>query len=332
MIKKRRTTIRDVAIAADVSIATVSKFINGLQHFSPEVEKKLKKAVQSLGYTLNPAARSMVTGKTGSVGLAILDITNPHYTGIIKGANRIALSRNYNLLVADLEENLAHEKSLMESLSSHVDGLIVSSRISSESIQRLEDMGKPVISFGKLVRQTISTVRTDGRLGAFMIGRHLTELDRKKIAYVGYPAASWDADRMAGLSEALAVRGLVPSIFRVDNLTVEEGRAITSSLLLGDRSHDAIVACNDLVALGLMYEAAMLGYNVPNDVCITGFDNIPFSRYTHPTLTTVDMRSELIGETAMTKLLSLIEHIDEETADIVLEPRLVLGESTRVNG
>ena len=103
-MKRTTPTIRDVAAAAGVSVATVSKYMNGAQRFSAPVEARLKEAIEHLGYRSNPLARSMITGETRTIGLAILDIRNPYFTNIVKGANRIALRHDYTLLLVDTEE------------------------------------------------------------------------------------------------------------------------------------------------------------------------------------------------------------------------------------
>jgi LacI family transcriptional regulator len=123
---EKKPTIRDVAAMAGVSIATVSKFINSTQRFTAAVERRIQAAIEQLGYYSNPLARSMITGKTGSVGVAILDISNPHFTSVVKGAHRIALEHGYNLLFVDTEESQAREDELLGALSRRVDGLIVS--------------------------------------------------------------------------------------------------------------------------------------------------------------------------------------------------------------
>jgi LacI family transcriptional regulator len=108
---KKRPTIRDVAARAGVSIATVSKYMNETQHFTPAVERKIRAAIDELQYHSNPLARSMITGRTGSVGVVILDIGNPHFTSLVKGSNRVALEHGYNLLFVDTEESQARETS-----------------------------------------------------------------------------------------------------------------------------------------------------------------------------------------------------------------------------
>src|SRR5436190_13430683 len=167
---KRKPTIRDVAAQAGVSIATVSKFINSTQRFTATVERRVQAAIDDLKYHSNPVARSMITGKTGSVGVAILDICNPHFTNIVKGANRIALEHGYNLLFVDTEESQAREDELLDALSRRVDGLIISTRMPDEQLHRVMDYGKPVILSGRPAPHGFPSIGIDAHAAAYMIG------------------------------------------------------------------------------------------------------------------------------------------------------------------
>ncbi|MDQ7988962.1 MAG: LacI family DNA-binding transcriptional regulator [Candidatus Dactylopiibacterium sp.] len=327
MSLKRPPTIRDVAAAAGVSTATVSKYINGLQRFTPEVEQRLTETIARLGYRLNQQARSMVTGQTRSFGLAVQDVRNPHFANIIKGANRVALEQDYNLLVVDVQERAAHERHLLEALAGRVDGLIVSSRLPDESLSWLTELGKPVVFFGRRDAPGIRCVRSDGHRAAYMLGRHLVDTGRRRIAYLGFPAARWDGERAAGLAEAMAANGLAPIRHAVEAPTMEGGQREASSLLMGEARPDAVVCYNDLVAIGLMHEAQALGLRVPEDVAIAGFDDVPVAAYLHPALTTVNMRSEEQGEVAMRLLLEAVRG-EGDASDILMEPRLVPRAST----
>lgn len=328
MSAKRPPTIRDVAAAAGVSTATVSKFLNGLQRFTPQVEERLTEVIARLGYRANQQARSMVTGQTRSFGLAVQDVRNPHFANIIKGANRVALERDYNLLVVDVQERAEHERHLLEALAGRVDGLIVSSRLPDESLQWLSELGKPVVFFGRRDAPGIRCVRTDGQRAACMLGRHLVETGRRRIAYLGFPVARWDGERLAGLTEALAESGLTPQTHAVDAPTMEGGQREASALLLAGTRPDAVVCYNDLVAIGLMHEAQALGLRVPEDVAIAGFDDIPVAAFMQPALTTVNMRSEEQGEAAMRLLLEAVCGQAQDASDVMLEPRLVPRAST----
>jgi DNA-binding LacI/PurR family transcriptional regulator len=325
---KRPPTIREVAAAAGVSIATVSKFINGQQRFSPEVEERLRQAIATLGYRLNPQARSMVTGRTRSFGLAVLDIRNPHFANIVKGANRVALESDYSLLVVDLEERPTHERSLLEALSSRVDGLIVSSRIPDDSIAWLAELGKPVVLFGQRPRPDIRCVRTDGYRGAYLLSQHLLKGGRKRVAYLGFPNARWNAERLTGLRSGMSEQGHTVSEFTVEWPTMDGGQQAAAAILAAQPRPDAVVAYNDLVAIGFMSEATRLGVKVPQDIAVAGFDDIPVARHMHPALTTVNMRSEEQGEAAMRLLLDALRNKSMSGDDILLEPQLIPRAST----
>jgi DNA-binding LacI/PurR family transcriptional regulator len=326
---KRPATLRDVAAAADVSIATVSKFVNSTQRFTAEVEARMRSAIAELGYQSNPFARSMITGQTGAIGMVILDIRNPHFTAIVKGANRVAVGRGYNLLFVDTEESRVPERELLETLSRRVDGLIVSSRLPEEAIAWLAELGKPVIFFGRLGRLGVHSVGSDGYRAAFMLGRHLLELGHRDVAYVGFKRSRWNQERQRGLNDALAEAGFAARPFEVDTPNAEAGERIASKVLLAPQRPDAVVAYNDLIALGLMSEAGTLGVRIPDDVSIAGFDNIEFGRYASPALTTVDLQSERMGQVAMQRLFEVIAGELAQPFDEVLEPRLVPRASTR---
>ena len=328
---KKKPTIRDVAAHAGVSIATVSKFINSTQRFTAAVERKIQAAIDELAYHSNPLARSMITGKTGSVGVAILDISNPHFTSMVKGANRVAMEHGYNLLFVDTEENQAREDELLGALSRRVDGMIVSSRMPEEQMDRILAYGKPVVFSGRPAPAGVPSISIDAFAAAYMIGELLVKQGHRHIAYVGFAPARPDMERMRGLSECLAAHGLTLSRYEVRGPTLAEGERVCSTVVLRKDKPDAVVCYNDLVAIGFMGVARSLGVSIPADMSVVGVDNIPFSRFTSPPLTTVDTQSEHLGEEAMRLLFRQIA--GENPPDIghmMIEPRLIMRESTAV--
>jgi DNA-binding LacI/PurR family transcriptional regulator len=322
-----RPTIRDVAAAASVSTGTVSKYMNGTQHFSAAVEAKIQAAVNALGYQSNPLARSMITGETKAIGVAILDIRNPHFTGIVKGANRVAVAEGYNLLFVDTEESQHSERALLEAVSRRVDGLIVSSRLPEDSIHWMLQLGKPVVFFGRLSKLKLPSVGSDGYRAAYMMTQHLVRQGHRRIAFLGFSKSLWNGERIRGVTDCLRKYELQLLLYDTEGPSATEGERMCSAILLGPEPPDAVICYNDMVAMGLMSQAQALGFKIPEDVSVTGFDNIPFSRYTNPPLTTIDMHSERMGEEAMRKLLQAIagQPINDYT---MLEPQLVLRAST----
>ncbi|WP_295374173.1 LacI family DNA-binding transcriptional regulator [uncultured Pseudacidovorax sp.] len=328
--RKRAATIRDVAQAAKVSTATVSKFVNGGQRFTAEVEARITQAVSALGYSLNPMARGMITGRTGNVGVVILDIRNPYFTSLVSGAARVAAAAGLNLIIADAAESTSPELGVLQSLVRRVDGLVVSARLPATAIQGVLDSGTPVVFFGRPSPfPQHASVGCDSHQAGLLLGRHLRDLGHRRITYLGFSGARWSADRERGLREAF--QGVKASVRTVDAAapSTEEGERLASSLLLSPERGDAIVAYNDLLAMGLLLEAKSLGIAVPDEVSVAAFDNIAYGRLVSPALTSVDMMGEATGELAMRRLIGAIHGEDVASQENVIPPRVVPRNSTR---
>lgn len=325
---KRPTTLHDVARRAGVSIATVSKFINRQQRFSAGVEARVLEAVEALDYRRNHAAHSMVTGRTGTLGLAVLDIVNPHFAAMIKGANRIALGLGYSLMVIDLEECAGNELQQLQSLASRVDGLAVSARVPTPAMDWLLQQHLPIVWFGRFERPGSASVFTDGRVGGRLIGEHLLAGGRRRIAYAHYAGSRWSEDRAEGLQAALADSGLELTRCDAPAPTIEGGRAAAKAFLDERRSADAVVGYNDLIAIGFMREMQERGVRVPQDMAFAGFDNVPLSGLLTPGLTSVDQCGAQQGESMIAELHGLISRERQPTV-VTIEPQLVERESTR---
>jgi LacI family transcriptional regulator len=326
-MKRTAPTIRDVAAAAQVSTATVSKYVNGAQRFSPKVEAALQSAITTLGYKSNPLAASMITGRTNTIGLSVLDITNPHFSSILKGANRVANNHGYSVLLVDTEETPSRERRTLEDLSLRVDGMIVFSRMREHEMGWMTAIDKPLVFFGSLNELPLPTVASDDHGGAFMLTQHLRMLGHKRIAYLGFSKSRRDEERLGGIRECLDAAGLELAIYDAEAASLSEGERLCSSIVLGAGRPDALICYNDLMALGFMKQAESLGVVVPRDISVVGFDNIPYGKYTTPALTTVDLQSERMGATAMEKLLAVIrgEPVEKLTR---IAPQLILRSST----
>ena len=326
--RKRSATIRDVAKAAAVSTATVSKFVNGSQRFSADVEARVTRAVQELGWSLNPMARGITTGQSGNIGIVILDIRNPHFTSMVKGAARSAAVAGLNLIVADAAESKAPELAVLRALARRVDGLIVSARLPQPVLQALFDTGTPVVFYGGPPPDpAYHSVCCDNYLAGRMLGRHLRDRGLRKISYIGFPTARWSAERWRGVQDAFEGEEARFQDYEAAAPVPEEGERLASVVLLSGDMPDAIVTFNDLLALGLLAEARALGVRVPEQVAVAGFDNITYGRLGSPSLTSVDMMSEAVGEMAMQRLAEVIAGAQTRHED-VLTCRLMVREST----
>lgn len=326
--RRKAATIRDVARIAQVSTATVSKFVNGNQRFTAEVEDRINRAVQELGWSLNLMARGINTGQTGNVGIVILDIRNPHFTSLVKGAARAAAVAGLNLIFADAAESQGPELAVLTSLARRVDGLIVSARLPSAVLQALYAAGTPVVFYGgPPPNPAYHSVCCDNYLAGGMLGRHLRERGFRKISYVGFPLAPWSNERWRGLQDAFVGEQATFRQYEAASPSTDEGERLASLVMLSGAIPDVVVAFNDLLALGLLGEAAALGLRVPEQVAIAGFDNISYGRFSGPTLTSVDMMSEAVGEVAMQKLVEVIQGRSTGRNE-VLSSRLVVRAST----
>jgi LacI family transcriptional regulator len=327
-MKKTAPTLRDVAAASNVSIATVSKYINGTQRFSAKVEAAIDAAIAGLGYKSNPLAKSMITGRTDTIGLSVLDITNPHFSSILKGAQRVANDHGLSVLVVDTEETPSRERRVLEDLSRRVDGMIVASRLREKEMGWMAEIDKPLVFFGTLAELPLPTVASDDHGGAFMLAQHLKMLGHRRIAYLGFSKSRRDEERLGGIKECLTAAGLPLSVFDADSPSLAEGERLCSSIVLGSNPPDALICYNDLMALGFMKEASNLGVSVPRDISVVGFDNIPYGKYVTPALTTVDLQSERMGAAAMEKLLAVIRGEEVERLSKIA-PQLILRSSTQ---
>ncbi|MYM83201.1 substrate-binding domain-containing protein [Duganella sp. FT50W] len=326
-MKKNVATIRDVAAAAGVSTATVSKFVNGAQRFSPAVEATITAVIAKLGYRSNPLAASMITGRTKSIGLSVLDIGNPHFASIVKGANRVAQAHGYTLLLVDTEENPDRERQSLEALSRRVDGMLVFSRMAEQDMDWMTELGKPLVFFGRLARLPIPWVISDDHQGAGLLAHHLLVQGHTRIAYLSFPRSRRDEERIGGIRECLAAHGLELSIHQGGAPTAAEGERMCSAIMRGAAHPDALICYNDLMALGFMKAAQALGFTLPRDLSVASFDNIEYGLYTSPALTTVDLQSERMGTDAMEKLIdTLAGKAPPNTTTIA--PRLIVRGST----
>jgi LacI family transcriptional regulator len=326
-MKKTAPTLRDVAAASNVSIATVSKYINGAQRFSAKVEAAIDTAIAGLGYKSNPLAKSMITGRTETIGLSVLDITNPHFSSILKGAQRVANEHGFSVLLVDTEENPSREQRVLEDLSRRVDGMIVASRLREKEMGWMVEIDKPLVFFGTLAELPLPSVASDDHGGAYMLTQHLKMLGHKRIAYLGFSKSRRDEERLGGIRECLDAAGLPLTVFDGESPSLAEGERLCSSIVLGSNAPDALICYNDLMALGFMKEAASLGVSIPQDISVVGFDNIPYGKYVTPALTTVDLQSERMGASAMEKLLRVIRGEEVEKLTKVA-PQLILRAST----
>ncbi|RJL24698.1 LacI family DNA-binding transcriptional regulator [Bailinhaonella thermotolerans] len=314
-------TIRDVARASGVHVSTVSRAFSAPHLVNPDTRSRVLAVAEGLGYRPNRAARALTTGRTHNFGIIVADIANPFFPPLIKAAQAHARSRDYNVFVADTDEDPQVEEEVIQTLSKQVDGvLLCSPRLTNKAIERLREE-VPFVVVNRRIRG-MPTVLMDVGQGASLAVRHLTELGHRRIALVSGPAGSWTSKAM---HEAVATAG-ADAVFLGPNAPTEQGGITAAADVIASRV-TGVLAYNDLVAIGLIEGLSERGVRVPEDVSVIGVDDIVAGRLNRPKLTTVSMPAAAAGRVAVDMLLQAVDDVAAATVT-TLETSLVVREST----
>jgi len=327
--RPRAVTITDVARAAGVAPSTVSRAVTRPDRVNAVTREHVLEVANRLGYRPSPVARALGSGRTRTLALVLPDITNPYFAGVIRGAERQAAATGHVLVIGSSEESGRAEWRIVEKLAGSVDGfLIVSSRMSDQRIVQTAGL-RPVVLVN---RQTpgVTSVSPDQESGTRQIIEHLASLGHREVLFLAGPPESWlGSRRWAGISAAAKrhrmtarrVGPFPPSI---------EGGYVGGEAALSDLA-TAVIAHNDLLAIGVLLRLASRGVRVPEALSVVGFDNIFGSDWCDPPLTTLSDRTDQAGRSAIDLLVSLIEDEGEDAeppAQIVAPTELVIRRST----
>ncbi len=321
----RQPTIRQVAALAGVSPSTVSRVLNGTdgQHMRPATRDRVLEAIRKLNYTPQRAARSLRRQLAQVLAVLLPDISNPFFALLARGVEAVAFDAGCSTLICD-SSNSVHKETRYLSLllAERVQGVVFVpvAQPDRDAIDRLAHCGVRMVVADREVRG-LPTISADNRTGSRMLTEHLLELGYRKIAYIAGPAdVSTANDRLAGFLDALKVRDMTPVCVCHGQFTYESAYA-TAKAILARGSPDAIMAANDLMAVGVMRAAAELGLIVPDDLGVAGFDHVPWAAFVRPQLTTVEVPARRMGTEAARMLL-------EGTVESLLLPvRVIPGET-----
>ena len=320
-------TIKDVARRAGVSPATVSRALSTPDLVRPETRERVQRAVDDLGYVPNRAARGLITGRTGNVGLVVPDLANPFFPGVVKGVQARAREAGYSVFVADTDEDPGAESGLVRSLGKQVDGLILCSPRMTEEDLRSVVGETPLVLLNRRV-DDIPAVTFDSLGGMRQAVAHLMALGHRRIAYVGGPRTSWShRDRQAGLRTVTAAAGA--ELIEVGSVLPRFTGGVAAGDLVLAAGATAVIAYNDVVALGLISRFTARSVSVPDRISVIGFDDISMSAMAHPSLTTVALPMEVSGRAGVDLLLHLMQHPDDFTdTSRALDTHLMVRAST----
>ncbi|MDX1412969.1 MAG: LacI family DNA-binding transcriptional regulator [Candidatus Promineifilaceae bacterium] len=333
-MSKRRVTISDVAELAGVSYQTVSRVINDSPNVSSETRRRVQEVISDTGYRPSHIARSLVSARTATLGLVIPDISNPFFSALARGADQIASENEYSILLANTGEDASREQSLLNLLNErYVDGVIVcGSRLDDTSLfETLSPFEAAVLVNRRLEEEFVPAVVVDDVAGGRLITDHLLQMGHRAIGFVAGPRASYSGQqRLLGYRSSLAAAGIEPMPLWVQHClpTTDAGEQATRQLLKSCPEITALFCYNDLVALGALRYCASTDRMVPSDISIAGYDDIMLANVVSPALTTCHVPRFEVGRLAASMLLDCIEKRVENCSEILIQPELIVREST----
>lgn len=332
-------TIKDIARKTGVSHSTVSRALHGNTLISDETTQKIRIAAIEMGYKPSAAARSLKTNRSQVLGVIVSSLDDPFFSEILIGIEEIAQEGGYSLFIAASQRDHNRERKIVQTMMEHrTDGIIIcSSSFSADQGRQLLQYGFPIVVVNHQAAENFHySIYHDDVDGSRQITRHLINLGHRKIAYLGNSnSGRTTLDRLSGFRAEMQTACLhLPSsyIYNVAGGDLNHGlEGITYFLNLEDRP-TAIVCFNDLIATGVIQGLQKTGLTVPADISVTGFDNIPFSGFTNPTLTTFDQPKQSIGAEAAQLLLNLLKKDTSEKPDFpevrILKGKLLVRNST----
>lgn len=330
-------TLEEVARAAGVSRSTVSRVINELPGVSERARTAVAKAIQTLRYVPNEAARSLATRRTNSIALVVSEhgdqvFGDPFFAGVLRGVHAGLASSKRQLVLMLMTQDDDGEALAGYLCSGHVDGALVVSLHGRDPLpQRLADAGLPVVLVGRpLSGARVPYVDSDNFTGGLLAARHLVASGRRRIATIAGPNdMAAGIDRLVGWRRGMAEAGLPTDVLVRSDFTIEAGAAAMAELLAKHPDVDAVFAAADIIAVGAMRELRARELRVPHDVALVGFDDSVLATSAIPQLTTVRQPVEELGRTVTWRLLAQLNGDTDLPPSVSLPTELVVRESSR---
>lgn len=312
-------TMRDIAVAAGVSVQTVSCVINNNGAISEAIRAKVRKIADTLGYRPNLSAKAMRTGRTQTIGLVIADIRVPFFPELAYWVQRAALSRGYSVVIVDTDgsrEQTAERILTLKAMA--VDGVIT-----TETLPAVLDLGLPTVIIGAPVRG-LDLVTADDAAGGALTAAHLLSLGHRRIGLVTSPRSSCIPERRSALIAGLEERAEI-----VWEVTTPASEIITNDIrrMFNNIDVTAVVCSHDLIALGLLRALWEMGITVPQDVSVMGFDDVQWSAVVSPGLTTIRLPFAGLAEKAVEVLLDRMQRPERRARRVVMEVELIERET-----
>jgi LacI family transcriptional regulator, repressor for deo operon, udp, cdd, tsx, nupC, and nupG len=331
-----RPRMVDVARVAGVSQKSVSNVLGGYEPVSPELRAKVERAVALLGYVPNSAARTLRTGRTGVIAVAVPNLSAPYFAELASHLTDAADERGFTVLMDETDGDEEREALVARGLRHHlIDGLVLSPLAMDPASIAAAARTMPMVLLGEReLPASVDHVAIDNVAAAREATEHLLGLGRRRIATVGAPlddATSTGSLRLHGYRAAMADAGLSDEglIVRTLRLQRHHGAEAAEQLLAVPRPPDAVFCFSDMLAIGVMHALRLRGVRVPDDVAVVGFDDVAEAAYANPTLTSVHLDRQRIARAALDILVGRLDGSRAQGAGrTVVEHRLVVREST----
>ncbi|TCC46624.1 LacI family transcriptional regulator [Kribbella capetownensis] len=324
----RPATIYDVAARAKLSIATVSRVLQGTGPVSEKARARVDQAAQELNYVPLRAARSLAVQRHEAHGLVLPDLAGPFYGDLLMGYERWAGEHGQSVVITVTHGHPDPRRSVRD-LAGRVDGIVVhGNALDLSTIQDLRKTGAPLVLVAHPPMTGCDSVRSESAASAEQLTNRLLDHGQTNLLFVGDPASSYDvSERYAGFARAHARRGLAPPEPERVPLTEESGAEVGERVLRATNPPDGLVCANDELALAAMNSLAAQGIGVPDEIVVTGWDDVMAARYVSPGLTTVRQPMIELGRLAAQRLHERVTGERTRARNDVLATQLVLRDS-----
>ena len=334
-MREKQVTIRSVAIAAGVSMSTVSNVLSGRhEQMAVETRERVLAVITSLNYQPNHAARSLVTKRTATIGLIMSEVTNSLYPPVTVGAEEACRQAGYGLLLANAEDTESERRSVDLMRAKRVDALVVFSvsllEADNRQLYAAQKAGMPVVAINRCLPHgaPLSAVWFDHKSGGQLATQHLVDLGHRRIAHIAGPANRITGiDRRQGYEAALAAARipLEPALVATGDYSFTSGERLM--LQLWRERPTAVFVAGDAMALGALRALSRLGVRVPDNLSLVAFGNPDFVRFATPAITTVDLPVAMAGQVAVELALQRMQRPEEKEVRM-LETSLLVRETT----
>ncbi len=325
-------TIKDVARRANVSVATVSRALNGHHYVAEAVRRRVLSIATELRYSPHHAARSLSSRRTHTIGVVLPDLYGEFFSELMRGIDHVAREHGLHLLVSSYHGHPEEQGTALRAMRGRVDGLLVMSPYvgNADSLSDNLSPSLPAVLINThLPDAGFCALSIDNYGGARTMTRHLIDSGYRRIAFVAGPDNNFDAhERLRGYRDELAAHlpDARPWVLEGD-FDEASGHQAGMQLLQSSPRPDAVFAANDMMALGCLFAFNKAGVTVPDDVALAGFDDIPLSRYVHPALTTMRVNIADLGGRAMSALSEAIAGNSTASGQSSLQPELIVRAS-----